>query len=122
LNFLEIQERHAQELETAEYIQVEQRVRVVQAAATARPPRLLPAMHGANHHLRGMDQVVMQIVNLTWFESLSPIRLFQLASERRLACKEAILEMTRQKSLVLRVLSLRGQEALYVFNDFFATR
>ena len=76
-----IPEAHAQKLETPDYIQVEQRVRVVHAAVATRPPRLLPAIKAANHHLRRMDQVVMQILNLTRSESRGPMRFFQLASE-----------------------------------------
>ncbi len=122
---------HAQKLETPEYIQVEQRVRVVHAAVAARPPRLLPAIKAANHHLRRMDQVVMQILNLTRSESPGPMRFFQLASETflagggRSACKEAILEMAGQKRVVLQVpdrLSLGVQNGLYALDDIFAMR
>src|SRR5512141_1049062 len=80
-----VPEAHAQKLEPPEYIQVEERVREVHAAVAARPPRLLPAIKGANHHLRRMDQVVMQIPNGTRSESCGPMRFFQLAPHRSLA-------------------------------------
>ena len=124
-----VPEAHAQKLETPDYIQVEQRVRVVHATVATRPPRLLPAIKATNHHLRRMDQVVMQILNLTRSESAGPMRGFQLASELSLtggdrsACKEAILEMARQKRLVLKVpdrLSLGVQNGLYALDDIFA--
>src|ERR1700691_4506934 len=76
---------HAQELETPEYIQVEQRVRVVHATVAARPPRLLPAIKPANHHVRRMDQVVVKTLNLTRSESGGPMRFFQLTSEQMAA-------------------------------------
>jgi hypothetical protein len=78
-----------------------------------------------------MDQVVMQIVNLTRSESAGPMRFFQLASETSLtggdrsACEEAILEMVRQKRPVLQVpdrLSLGVQNGLYALDDIFAMR
>src|ERR1039457_1294176 len=78
-----------------------------------------------------MDQVVMQIVNLTRSESPGPMRFFQLASETSLAggdrsaCEEAILEMAGQKRPVLQVpdrLSLGVQNGLYVLDDIFAMR
>ena len=78
-----------------------------------------------------MDQVVMQILNLTRSESPGPMRFFQLASETSLAggdrsaCKEAILEMAGQKRLVLQVpdrLSLGVQNGLYALDDIFAMR
>ena len=78
-----------------------------------------------------MDQVVMQILNLTRSESRGPMRFFQLASETflaggdRSACKEAILEMAGQKRVVLQVpdrLSLGVQNGLYALDDIFAMR
>ena len=78
-----------------------------------------------------MDQVVMQIVNLTRSESCGPLRFFQLASETSLAgggrsaCKKAILEMAGQKRSVLQVpdrLSLGVQNGLYALDDIFAMR
>jgi hypothetical protein len=92
---------------------------------------LLPAMKGANHHLRRMDQVVMRMVNLTRSESRGPMRFFQLAPQTSLAggdrsvCEEAILEMAGQKRPVLQVpdrLSLRVQNGLYALDDIFAMR
>jgi hypothetical protein len=88
-------------------------------------------MKGANHHLRRMDQVVVQIVNLTRSESPGPMRFFQLAPETSLAggdrsvSKEAILEMAGQKRPVLQVperLSLRVQSGLNAVDDIFAMR
>src|SRR5580700_2115946 len=93
-------------------------------------------MKAANHHLRRMDQVVMQIVNLTRPESPGPMRFFQfaaicwaigtsLAGGDRSACEEAILEMTGQKRPVLQIpdrLSLGVQNALYALDDIFAKR
>ena len=126
-----IPKAHAQELKTPDDIQVEQRVRVVDATVVTRPPRLLPAIKAANHHLRRMDQVVIQMVNLTRSKSPGPMHFFQLASETSLAgrghsaCKEAILEMAGQKRPVLQVLdrlSLGVQNGLYVLDDFFAMR
>ena len=126
-----IPKAHAQKLETPEYIQVEQRVRVVHATIATRPARLLPAIKAANHHVRRMDQVVMQILNLTRSESPGPMGFFQLASEASLAgggpsaCKEAILEMAEQKRVVLPVpdwLSLGVQNGPYALDDFFAKR
>src|SRR5579862_6704021 len=126
-----IPKAHAQELEAPEYIQVEQRVRVVHAAVAPRPSRLLPAIKGANHHVRRMDQVVVKTLNLARFESSGPMRFFQLSSEKflagsdRSACKEAILEMTGQERLVLQVpdrLSLGVQNGLYTLDDIFAMR
>src|ERR1039457_7178689 len=78
-----------------------------------------------------MDQVVMQIVNLTRSESPGPMRFFQLASETSLAggdrgaCEEAILEMAGQKRPVLRGpdrLSPGVQNGLYALDDIFAMR
>src|SRR5579862_7329396 len=99
------------------------------ATVAARPPRLLPAIKAANHHLRRMDQVVIQTLNLTRSESPGPMRFFQLASEKFLAggdgsaCEEAVLEMARQKGLVLQIpdrLSLGVQNGLYALDDIFA--
>jgi len=78
-----------------------------------------------------MDQVVMQILNLTRSESPGPMRFFQLAPETSLAgggpnaCKEAILEIARQKRVVLQVpdrLSLSVQNGLYALDDTFTMR
>src|SRR5579884_3350317 len=91
-----IPQPHAQKLQPPEYIQIQQSVRVVQAAVAARPPRLPPAIKGAHHHLRGMDQVIMQIPNRARPESRAPMRFFQLASETSRAPGEAILEIARQ--------------------------
>src|SRR6185295_3588426 len=124
-----IPEAHAQKLETSEYIQVEQRVRVVHATVATRPARLLPAIRAANHHLRGMDQVVMQTLNLTGSESRGPMRFFQLVPHTSLAgsgrrtCKEALLERAGQKRTILQVsdrLSLGVQNGLYALDDIFA--
>jgi hypothetical protein len=124
-----VPDSHAQKLETPEYIQVEQRMRVVHATVATRPPCLLPAIKTANHHLRRMDQVVMQTLNLTRPESPGPMRFVQLAPEmtgsHRNACKEAILEMAGQKRLILQVLdrlSLGVQNGLYALDDIFAMR
>src|SRR5579862_8313668 len=101
------------------------------ATVAARPPRLLPAIKAANHHLGGMDQVVIQTLNLTRSESRGPMRFFQLASETSLsgadgsACKEAILEMAGQKRPVLQVpdrLALGVQNGLYALDDIVALR
>jgi hypothetical protein len=78
-----------------------------------------------------MDQVVMQILNLTRSESPGPMRFFQLASEtslaggNRRACKEAIFEIAGQKSVVSQVpdwLSLGVQNGFYSLDDIFAMR
>src|SRR5690242_9712514 len=93
------------------------------ASVKARPPRLLPAIKGANHHLRRMDQLVMQIPNRTRSESRGPMRFFQLASETSLAGGEAIFEMPGQQRMVLEVadrLSLGVQNTLYALDDLFA--
>ena len=76
-----------------------------------------------------MDQVVMQMVNLTRSESRGPMRFFQLASKttlaggERTACEEAILEMAGQKRPVLQGpdrLSLGVQNGFYALDDIFA--
>ncbi len=126
-----VPEAHAQKLEPPEYIQVEQRVRVVRSAITARPARLLPAIEGANHHFRRMDQVVMQALNRTRSESSGPMRLFQLVPEAALvggdfsASKKTTLEIAGQKRVVLQVpgrLALGVQNGLYALDDIFTVR
>src|SRR5687768_8009825 len=91
---------------------------------------LPPKMKAAYHHLRRIDQVVMQSKSLTGPESACPMRLFQLTSETRLVagdaseCEEAILKETRQKGTVLQILdrlSLGVQQPLYSLDDFIAT-
>src|SRR5262245_57937610 len=86
-------------------------------------------MKGADHHLRRIDQAVVQSVNCTRLESAGPVRLFQLASETRVTvgdpseCEEAILELTGQQGSVLQVLerlSLGVQNCLYALDDFIA--
>jgi hypothetical protein len=86
---------------------------------------------GANHHLGGINQVVVQIINLPRSESRGPMRFFQLASEASLAGsdhsarKEAILEVAGQKRPVLQVLdrlSLSVQNGLYALDNIFAMR
>jgi hypothetical protein len=78
-----------------------------------------------------MDQVVMEILNLTRCESAGPMRGFQLSSETSLAgadrsaFKEAILEMAGQERPILQVAdwpSLRIQNGLYALDDRFAMR
>ena len=122
-------EAYAQERKTPDDIKVEQCVRVVHAAVTARPLCLLPAMKAANHHLRRMEQVVIHMVNLTRSEPGGPMRFFQLASEASLAGsdrgarKEAVLEMAGEERPVLQILdrlSLGVQYGLYALDDLFA--
>ena len=91
--------------------------------------RLPPQMKAAYHHLRRIDQVVMQSRTLTRPESACPMRFLQLTSKTRLVagdaseCEEAILKVTRQKGTVLQVLdrlSLGVQQPLYSLDDFIA--
>ena len=120
---------HAQELETSDQIQVEQCVRVTDSPIAARPTRLPPHMKTANHHLRRIDQAVMQSGEITRLESTCPMCFFQLTPKTRLAvgdtreCEEAILELAKQKRAVLQVLdrlSLGVQDSLYSLDDFIA--
>src|SRR4030095_3816589 len=88
-----------------------------------------PQMKAAYHHLRRIDQVVIQSRILTRPESACPIRFFQCPYKARLVagyaseCEEAILKVTRQKGTVLQVLdrlSLGVQQPLYSLDDFIA--
>src|SRR5262245_8855111 len=90
---------------------------------------LPPQLKAAYHHLRRIDQVVMQSWTRTRPESACPMRFFQLTSKTRLVardaseCEEAILKVTRQKGTVLQVLdrlSLGVQQPLYSLDDFIA--
>src|SRR5262245_43565750 len=88
---------------------------------------LSPKMKAAYHHLRRIDQVVMESRPLSVPESACPMRFFQSTSKTRLvaadASVEAILKMTRQKGAVLlelNRLSLGVQQPLYSFDDFIA--
>jgi hypothetical protein len=100
------------------------------AAIATRPTRLTPQMKAADHHLRWIDQAVMQPRNLTRPESTCPMGVFQLASQTRLAAgdpgegEEAILKVTRQKGTVLQIfdrLSLGVQQSLYALDDRIST-
>src|SRR5262245_30903955 len=124
-----IPQAHAQELEAADHIQVEQRVRVMDSTTATRPARLLPEMKSADHQLRWIDQAVMQAGKHTRLESTRPMRAFQLASKTRLAlrnpsaCEETILDMTRQHGTVSEIfnrLPLGVQHALQAFDDLVA--
>ena len=93
--------------------------------------RLLPQMKGAYHHLRRVDEVVMQSRSFAGPEPVGPMRFFQLASKARLIagdareCEKAILEPTRQNNAVLQVLgrlSLGVQQLLDSAGDFIAMR
>src|SRR5215470_13919195 len=85
-------------------------------------------MKGAYHHLRRIDQVVMQSGTLTRPESACPMRFLQLTSKTRLITgagegEEAILKMTRENGTVLHVLdrlALGVQQPLYSLDDFIA--
>src|SRR5262249_31262635 len=90
-----------------------------------------PAMKGANHQLRRMDQIVIHMMNLTRSESRGPMCLFQLAFQAglvggdRSASKEAVPEKTGQNRSGLQVLdrlSLGVQDGLYALDDIFAMR
>src|SRR5262250_3603253 len=96
------------------------------ATTATRPTRLLPQMEAADHHLRWIDQAVMQSWNVARSESTCPMCFFQTTSETRLAvggsseCEEAILEVTGQQGCVSQVfdrLSLGAQHPLYSFDD-----
>src|SRR5262249_25437018 len=106
-----------------------QSVRVSNAATVTRPTSLPPQMKAAYHHLRRIDQVVMQSRTLPRLESACPMRFFQFTSKTRLVagdaneCEEAILKLTRQKGTVLQVLdrlALSVQQPLYSLDDFIA--
>ncbi len=125
-----IPQAHTQQLEAANHIQVEQRMRVANSTIATRPARPPPQIKGACHHLGRIDQAVMQSRHLTWPESTRPMRFFQLTSKTRLAvgdtgeCEEAILKVTRQKGTVLQVFdrfSLGVQQCLNSVDDFIAT-
>jgi hypothetical protein len=86
-------------------------------------------MKAPDHHLRWIDQAVVQSRKLTRPESTCPMRIVQLTSNTRLAggdpseCEEAILEVTREKGSVLQVfdgLSLGVQHPLYSLDDVIA--
>jgi hypothetical protein len=86
-------------------------------------------MKGADHHLRRIDQAVVQSGNLARPESTCPMRFFQLTPKTRLAVgdpwerEEAILETTRQEGTILKVFerpSLGVQYPLYSLDDFIA--
>jgi hypothetical protein len=86
-------------------------------------------MKSADHHLRGIDQAVMQAWKHTRLESTCPMRVFQLASQPRLAlgdastCEEAILNVTRQHRTVSQVfdrLPLGVQQPLQALDDLIA--
>src|SRR5687767_7066598 len=83
-------------------------------------------MKSADHHLRRIDQAVVESRKLTRPEPACPMRFFQLASQTRLAvgdpsqCEKAILEVTRQKGTVSPIfdrLSLGVQHPLYSVDD-----
>src|SRR5262245_47060796 len=99
------------------------------AAIATRPARPPPQMKAADHHLRRIDQAVMQSRNVARLESACPMRFFQLTSQTRLAVgdlgegEEAILKVAIQNGTVLQVfdrLSLGVQQPLYSLNDFIA--
>ena len=84
-------------------------------------------MKAADHHLRRIDQAVVQAWKLTRPEPTCPVRVFQLTSQTRLAVggpnEEAILEVTRQNGTVAQVLdrlSLGVQQSLYSLDDVIA--
>src|SRR5688572_14123504 len=86
-------------------------------------------MKRANHHLRRIDQAVMQSGNLTRPEATCPMRFFQLPAQTLLAGpdasegEEALLELTGQQGSVLQVcdrLSLSVQHFLNALDDFIA--
>src|SRR5262249_29196360 len=90
---------------------------------------LLPQMKRASHHLRGIDEIVMQSRTLTRPEAACPISFFQLTFEAGLVvcdvseCEETILEVTRQQETVLQImgrLALGIQQPLYSLDDFIA--
>src|SRR4051812_10876871 len=90
---------------------------------------LPPEMKGACHHLRRIDQVIVQSRTLTRRESACPVRFLQLTSNTRLVAgnagegEAAILKVTRQKDSVLLVLdrlALGVQQPLYPLDDFIA--
>src|SRR5688572_21259396 len=122
-----IPQPHTQELETPDHIQVEQRVRVTNSTIATRPTRLLPQMKDADHHLRRIDEAVMQSRKITRPESTGPMRFFRLTSRTRLAVgdpnEEAILEVTRQNGTVSQIFvrfSLGVQQSLYSLDDVIA--
>src|SRR5687767_1612260 len=124
-----IPQPHTQELETPDHIQVEQRVRVTNSTIATRPTRLLPQMKDADHHLRRIDEAVMQSRKITRPESTGPMRFFRLTSQTRLAVgdpnEEAILEVTRQNGTVSQIFvrfSLGVQQSLYSLDDVIAMR
>src|SRR5688500_7923731 len=105
-------------------------MRVAKATVAARPTRLPPQMKAADHHLRRLDQAVMQTGKIARPESTRPMRVFQLTSQPHLAVRdsgqgeEAILEVTRQERTVFQVfdrLPLGVQHALYALDDWRAT-
>src|SRR5688572_4398790 len=84
-------------------------------------------MKGADHHLRRIDQAVMQSRNLARPESAGPMRFFQLPPQARLAVgdpgegEEAVLEETKQQRTILPVCARfpPGVEDLLNFLDDF---
>src|SRR5688572_28340109 len=90
--------------------------------------RLPPRMSAASHHLRRIDQAVVQSRKLARPESTGPMRFFQSTSKARLAlgdprCEEAILEVSREHGTVLIVgvrLSQGVQHPFDAFDDFVA--
>ncbi len=80
-----IPQAHAQQLEVPDDIHGEERVRVADAAVATWPARLFPQMEAPDHHLRRIDQAVMQARNHTGPEATCPVRFFQLPSQAGLA-------------------------------------
>jgi len=104
-------------------------VRISNATIATRPTSLPPTMKAADQHLRRIDQVVMQLRNLTRLKPTGPMRFFQLAFKTRLVAadrserEEAILEVPRQNGPVLQVLdrlSLGVQQVFRSLEDFCA--
>jgi hypothetical protein len=86
-------------------------------------------MKAADHHLRRIDQAVVQSRELLGPESTRPMRFLQLTSKTRLAVgdpserEKAILKVTRQQGAVLEVfdrLSLGVQHSLDSLDDVIA--
>ena len=85
-------------------------------------------MKAANHHLRGIDEVIVESRHLTRAEPACAARFFQLASERKMVTdgrgsEEAILEVAGEEGTVLEVLdrpSLGVQHSLNSLDDLIA--
>ena len=68
------------------HVQVEQCVRVSDSTIATRPPRLSPQVKATDHHLRRIDQAVVQSRELLGPESTRPMRFFPIDLEDAIGC------------------------------------